>query len=54
MTDIPPLLPILDDEPDEWGPDHDELTITDVELYEGNRQGDEIDVDNDDDNGLGR
>lgn len=45
-------LPVLDDEPDEWGPDHDDLVPTDEEIEKGNRLGEEIDVDDDDDNGL--
>jgi hypothetical protein len=50
----PHELPALDSDPDHWGPDHDDLTITDDEIAEGNRQGAEIDTDDDDDNGLSR
>ncbi len=45
-------LPQLDVEPDHWGPDHDDLELTAVEISEGNRQGDDVDVDDDSDNGL--
>lgn len=48
----PNILPIIDEEPDEWGPEHDDLEITDEEIAEGNRQGREIDIDDDEDNGL--
>lgn len=54
-----PLLPALDEDPEEWGPDHlelEEIGLTpeeiEAEIAEGNRQGQEIDPDNDEDNGL--
>lgn len=56
----PPVLPAVDDDPDEWGPDHDELVAEVLPEWviaelvaEGNRQGQTIDPDDDDDNGLG-
>lgn len=49
----------MDEDPDEWGPDHLELEAIgltpeelEAEIAEGNRQGAEIDPDNDEDNGL--
>ncbi len=55
----PFLLPVVDEDPDEWGPDHDQLVgeildeATIAELVAlGNRQGRFIQVDDDTDNGL--
>lgn len=53
------LLPVIDDEPDEWGPDHDELvgelldeaTIAQL-VREGERQRLLVNPDDDRDNGL--
>lgn len=52
-------LPRLDTDPEEWGPDHIELEAVgldqnelDAEIAEGNRQGRDIDPDDDEDNGL--
>lgn len=54
MTDR--MLPVLDEEPEEWGPDHDELGLTDEELgmtiLLGNLMGEMIEIDDDHDNGL--
>lgn len=56
---MPDLLPAIDEDPDEWGPDHDELVaevlpedVIEELIAEGNRQGREIDPDDDLDNGL--
>jgi hypothetical protein len=55
----PPMLPTLDSDPDEWGPEHDEVIdgLTDKELKRviqmGDRQGRFIKTDNDLDNGMG-
>lgn len=53
------MLPAVDEDPDVWGPDHDQLVgevlSADViaELVaEGNRQGETVDPDDDWDNGL--
>lgn len=50
MSELPPV----DDDPDEWV-EHDELVFSDEELAalvaEGNRQGIEIDPDDDEDAG---
>ena len=55
-SDLPPLLPKLDEDPETWGPEHDELDIPRRELKriikEGNRQGEVIDIDDDTDNGV--
>lgn len=55
MADTPtnqvPQLPNLDTEPDVWGPEHDELSITDEEIRLGNLEGALIDPDEDEDNG---
>ena len=55
----PFLLPAVDEDPDEWGPDHDQLVgevlpddvIAEL-VAEGNRQGGTVDPDDDLDNGL--
>lgn len=46
---IPEQLPAIDDEPDEWADEHPEAT--EVEVAEGNRLGDTIDWNDDNDNG---
>lgn len=43
------LLPAIDDEPDEWVDEHPEAHQ--AEIDEGNRLGESIDWDDDDDNG---
>lgn len=50
---MPELLPVVDDEPKSGiYVDHDEIAVTDNEAAEGNAQGNTIDIDDDDDNGL--
>lgn len=59
MSD-PLMLPAVDEDPDNWGPDHDQLvgevlaeSVLEELITEGNRQGYVIDRDDDWDNGLG-
>lgn len=46
-----PTLPVVDDEPDHWGPDHHDLDLSPVEVSAGNLLGMVIDVDEDLDRG---
>lgn len=52
------LLPVLDEDPDEWAPDLCEMgevlpeVVLKLIIAEGNHQGEVIDPDDDDDNGL--
>jgi hypothetical protein len=46
-------LPAVDTEPKSGVYiDHDTLELTEAEIVEGNRQGDVVDIEDDDDNGL--
>lgn len=46
------MLPILDVPPPQWGPDHNEMTLTAYEIAAGNTDGELVDDDDDFDNGL--
>jgi hypothetical protein len=48
----PIILPALDSDPEEWGPEHDDLTLTEEEIEAGVLQGERINIDDDEDNGL--
>lgn len=48
-----PELPAIDEEPQSGVYiDHDTIPLTDDEAVEGNEQGEKVDVDDDEDNGL--
>lgn len=42
------MLPILDADPDVWGPDHDDLSLTADEIAAGNADGETVTPDGDD------
>ena len=52
MADEPEVLPAVDSDPDEWHDEHPDAT--EEEIVVGNRLGETIDVDDDEDNGLDR
>lgn len=55
---MPELLPVVDSDPHHWGPDHLDVVVglnrdeRRLLVAEGNRQGRDIDPDDDDDTGL--